>query len=609
MQSPKFAKKASHFRRVVSASRLVRLWKEGVRDRLRKQIVPDAVEFLDFHLQLRQRCNEIEALICAGAYVTKPILRLRSEKSKGLCRQLSLPSPEDALVLQALSDSLWRDISPKAPSKTAFYAPQDQPFAKQNPLGEDDEWGYGPLEAWLDFQREILKFSTTRKFVVVTDIANYYDFIVHSYLRSILADLGLEREYALDLLLYILDAMLWRPDYMPNYGIGVPQMDFDAPRLLAHTHLFEVDELFSNDPNVDFARYMDDMDFGVDTEAKAKEVLRDLDLALQTRNIRVNSGKTKILTADEAREHFRVKDNAAVDVLLQRVQKLFFLEYWFDLYARLAGRWINNGVAIGYFDSGNGDKILKRLLGLSARLGGSISDAAFRRILYTKAGLRQNLLQHWCRSPLFVDQLKIIIGFLSSGEAIDDLSKVLVGTSITAAPMQKRFKYSQIWGLLFGLDRTSPFDLYARLWILSKVETPSRLWHEIQQTVDVWSRYRFLSRLVAGFYGLLIGSKGHRTFVAVVRRWGGPDAISVLEFHENVHTTAQGWRSVKPFLEAPNTSLPLGISHPKALILASALWNKQIPKVQRAKLLGIHAAAMADTYYQTIFSRIISRAR
>src|SRR5689334_11654679 len=109
MQSPKFAKKASHFRRVVPATTLVKLWKDGVRDRLRKQIVPDSVEFLDFHLQLRQRCNELEALICAGAYVTKPILRLRSEKSKGLCRQLSLPSPEDALVLQALSNALWKD--------------------------------------------------------------------------------------------------------------------------------------------------------------------------------------------------------------------------------------------------------------------------------------------------------------------------------------------------------------------------------------------------------------------------------------------------------------------------------------------------------------------
>ena len=161
------------------------------------------------------------------------------------------------------------------------------------------------------FQQEVLNFSKVRNYVVVTDIANYYDGILHSFLRAILSDYGLEREYALDLL-FILEAMLWWPDYMPNFGIGLPQMDLDAPRLLAHTHLFEVDELFENDPDVDFARYMDDMDFGVDTMAKAKSVLRDLDLTLHTRNIRLNSGKTKIMTGADAVRYFRVRENLAL---------------------------------------------------------------------------------------------------------------------------------------------------------------------------------------------------------------------------------------------------------------------------------------------------------
>lgn len=298
MHSPKFQQKALEFKRIVASSVLATLWKKkrGVRDHMRKQIIPDAVEFLDFHMEHRQRCAALEALICNGDYIPAPILRMKVEKGKGLCRQIALPSPAEALVLQALSDSLWREIKNKAPSPTAFFAPQDQPFSKLNPMNDEDEFGYGPIESWLDFQQEVLKFSQTRNFVVVTDIANYYDGILHSFLRAILSDYGLEREYALDLLLFILEAMLWRPDYMPNFGIGLPQMDLDAPRLLAHTHLFEVDELFEKDPDVDFARYMDDMDFGVDTLAKAKSVLRDLDLALHTRNIRLNSGKTTIMT-------------------------------------------------------------------------------------------------------------------------------------------------------------------------------------------------------------------------------------------------------------------------------------------------------------------------
>ena len=118
---------------------------------MRKQIVPDALKFLDFHMQHRQRCAALEALICSGDYIPSPILRMKVEKGKGLCRQIALPAPSEALVLQALSDSLWREIKQKAPSPTAFFAPQDQPFSKLNPLHEEDEFGYGPIEFVVGF--------------------------------------------------------------------------------------------------------------------------------------------------------------------------------------------------------------------------------------------------------------------------------------------------------------------------------------------------------------------------------------------------------------------------------------------------------------------------
>lgn len=413
MHSPKFKQKAAEFKRIVAAAVLERLWKKkrGVRDHMRKQILPDAVEFLDFHMQHRQRCAALEALICSGDYIPSPILRMKVEKGKGLCRQIALPAPSEALVLQALSDSLWREIKLKAPSPTAFFAPQDQPFSKLNPLHDEDEFGYGPMESWLDFQQEVLKFSKTRNYVVVTDIANYYDGILHSFLRTILSDYGLEREYALDLLLFILEAMLWRPDYMPNFGIGLPQMDLDAPRLLAHTHLFEVDELFENDPDVDFARYMDDMDFGVDTIAKAKSVLRDLDLTLHTRNIRLNSGKTKIMTGAEAASYFRVRENLALLKLVERIKQSRSSGRKLAVFARLVRRMIRSGISKKQFDEGSGGKILKRLLGIVYRNAFAIDDDAFRDIIYNRPALRDYLFRGWIRSPTYEAQMSIVIGF------------------------------------------------------------------------------------------------------------------------------------------------------------------------------------------------------
>lgn len=573
---------------------------------MRGQVVPDAVEFLDFHVQLTQRCDEIETSVCNGAYTPKATLRLKAEKSQGLCRQLVLPSPEDALVLQALSNALWKEIKDKSPSKNSFYAPQDQPFQIKNRELEQDEWGYGPVEAWLDFQKSILKFSQEYNFVVVTDVANYYDFIIHGYLRSILSDYGIEREYALDLLLYVLDSMLWRPDYMPNYGIGLPQMNLDAPRLLAHTHLFEIDEIFASREDVSFARYMDDMDFGVDTIAVAKEVLRDLDLALQTRNLRLNSGKTKILTATEALYHFRIIDNELVSIIIERVRKLYYLEYYSRIYCRLAVRAIDTGLRTGRFNGGNGDKILKRLLGLCLWLECGISDYAFREILYGKPGLREILLKCWAKSHSVSRQLKIVSGFLLSGQAVDDLSRIQIATSLAGAQLERKLLTTELDLLMSSFLSKSPFDTFCCLWLTSRFMSRRKLKDAIRRTRHIWARHRFLIRTVSGFYGIFCGSKYLTGFERYVRKWGGPDAISILDFHEGLVKISV--MPVLAFLKAPNTSVMVGISHSKAMILMSALGSAVMNKAAKTKLLGVHGAVMADLYYQNTFSRIISNA-
>lgn len=611
MQSPKFEQKAAEFKRIVAAPVLATLWKKkrGVRDHVRKQIVPDGVEFLDFHMQHRQRCAALEALICSGDYIPSPILRMKVEKGKGLCRQIALPAPSEALVLQALSDSLWREIRGKAPSPTAFFAPQDQPFSKLNPLHDEDEFGYGPIESWLDFQQEVLKFSQVRSYVVVTDIANYYDGILHTFLRAILSDYGLEREYALDLLLFILEAMLWRPDYMPNFGIGLPQMDLDAPRLLAHTHLFEVDELFEKDPDVDFARYMDDMDFGVDTVAKAKSVLRDLDLALHTRNIRLNSGKTKIMTGAEAVVYFRVRDNLALIKLVDRIKNSCSSRRKVALYGRLVRRMIESGIAKKRFDEGSGGKILKRLLGIAYRNSFAIDDESFRDIIYNRPALREYLFRGWVRSPRYQAQMPIVTGYLGSGQAVDDYSPVLITVSICSAVHLVALPSTVLHQLVFQLKGLNPFALLARLMLVSRLDTPSRLLAEIKKTQSTWARHAFLSRLVASFYGLFYSTIMFGDFEQAVRRFGGPEGLSVLEFHEGIATDRTSFYAVKAFIEAGNPSTPTGISHAKILMLASALWNPKVSKAERTKLLGRHALAMTDTYYKQALSLIISTAQ
>ena len=202
---------------------------------MRRQAIPDPLENLDFHTRLDAICTTIEAEVLSASYIPDTPTRFLAEKSKGLCRQLVIPSVKDALILQTLSDALWAEIKLKAPTKKSFYSPGDHQFSKMI-KGHTSE--YGPINAWLAFQETIFGFAKSKKYIVVTDIANYYDSISYDHLRNILADLSPAREHALDLLIYTLSWMLWQPDYMPRVPVGLPQSNLDAPRLLAHSFLW-----------------------------------------------------------------------------------------------------------------------------------------------------------------------------------------------------------------------------------------------------------------------------------------------------------------------------------------------------------------------------------
>ena len=75
----------------------------------------------------------------------------------------------------------------------------------------------------------------------------------------------------------------------------MPQIDIDAPRLLAHCFLFELDAVVEDMDFANYARFMDDIDAGAKDIAEAKNILRSIDLTLQTRQIGSNAGKTCIL--------------------------------------------------------------------------------------------------------------------------------------------------------------------------------------------------------------------------------------------------------------------------------------------------------------------------
>ena len=74
--------------------------------------------------------------------------------------------------------------------------------------------------------------STGSKFDPLAYLANYFDTIPLHSLRNVIAAASKISEHVLDLLFFVLETLIWRPYYIPNSGVGLPQLNFDAPRLL-----------------------------------------------------------------------------------------------------------------------------------------------------------------------------------------------------------------------------------------------------------------------------------------------------------------------------------------------------------------------------------------
>ena len=597
MKSPRFDARSGILRNIFSPENLEKVWKEKVRTSMREQYINDGIENFDFHINRKKECRNLSRLILKGDYVPDKAQRILVEKSKGLCRQLVIPAARDALVLQCLSDSLYKNIKDKAPTKQAFFEPKDHRFSLTSLTSSGS--GYGTFASWINFQRALFNFSKERNFVVVTDISNYYDSISYTHLRNVISPIAGVEECVLDMLIYVLGSLLWQPDYMPVVEIGLPQINLDAPRLLAHCFLYELDAFLASDANRDFVRFMDDIDIGVDSLADAKKVLKSIDLVLQTRQVRLNSGKTLILKQSDALRHFRVRENARLDKLKARVERKRNAGANTKLERRLIQLRISRGLANGAFDDGNGEKVLKRWIGLAATVDAAIQPKQLQRLFLLRPAIRGAICAYIRRFDLTPGRAEALAIVANSGLIVDDAALVdlanhLVETAVTTT--HKRQTY--ISSIISSLDTSSHYGLYCKLWLQSKYDTRENLLDTIKSSRDVWVLHDRIGRIIGSFVPLFISAPEWTEYLKEIsdsRNHGIRDAY---KFHINLSSNAEVFSSMFPALSNPNKSRGTGITHAKFLALLSALRNSNVPPAQIDTLRSKNAAAWRDIYYR-----------
>lgn len=584
MPSPHFNLKSQPLSPIFATAALAKIWKQKVRHFQNRQLLFDLYENLDFHSDAWKQCDQIKEIVLSGMYSPTSTVRVAVEKSKGLCRHLTVPNARDALVLQALSDSIYGKVKSAAPSPKAFFEQKETPFSKSSgKLGEDDIYMYGPMASWIKFQKEVLGFSSFRRYIISTDIANFYDFIGHRHLRNIIASICNDvNEFTLDALIYSVTSLIWHPEYMPRAEIALPQMDSDAPRVLAHAFLYEADA-FLTTRDCDFARFMDDIDIGVDDIATAKAILRDLDITLKSRGVRLNSGKTHILDRDEASAYFCSKENRVLNIVASHSNnKIHKNRLYFNI---LRAHFIKK-YRKDKFSFGQEEKILKRYINLFSQQKLQIPHKIIMDILKNRPGVRQNIFSHLSVFGLQKRYLEEGLALLNKGLWVDDASAHFFAKYIVDARFKNNKKNLDIIRSTYRYLTSSSSNSrrLSGLWIASKFATTKELFLLVRDSQNAWVSNPDMGRFVGSLIVRIAGSQYEDQFRRIVMQSHNREAVNAARFGWHVSRSPMALKRVMPNLKSPNNSLPNKITHSKALLILCALNNPNLDKHMKAQL-------------------------
>ncbi|CAK7047559.1 MAG: hypothetical protein DESF_01992 [Desulfovibrio sp.] len=495
-KTQKFSDRNEELKKVLNLRRLDEIWMDWVRPGLRSQALFDLHDYYDFQLYRKDKIQKLVNTIFDGTYQPARPNRIRKEKSSGISRHIVVLQPEDALILEAVGQFLYPYVEKNSRSKNVFFSRKHKSNASIEELGivEDPYGSQAWWALWPQFQEKICGFSRTNIFVVVTDIATYYDSISMQSLRNSVSSTGHFTESFLDFLFFMIDHFLWRPDYIPNSGKGLAQINLEAPRVLAHSYLFDVDSFLLRATSGNFTRWMDDIDFGVDDERTAKKILQDLDEILLSKGLHLNSSKTKILDQKTADDHFYFTENRRITILSNNIDLAFKRK---KLYVSKLKK-----IKDGYYEfkkkkGGNVDKILKRYISLFSKFKCSSLDKDLLCYLINNASIRSSIFRYLQSIGWSDDRQKIIEKYIE--EALDDEGllqavRVLISWEAPNTTAYRNKMCELARKLSHNVSNDDQCRILCSLWLHCKFSPASKLSKFILKMVPIWKTKPWLAR-------------------------------------------------------------------------------------------------------------------
>lgn len=578
---------------------IVKIWRDIVRSQLRSSDIKDMFDFFDLNYNIDQRAKSIRSSILNGSYKAGPSLVYRTEKKLGISRHMIIPQAIDALVLQVLADSIISDILANQPSKKAFYSQAKHSIMKPHEL---TEYGETMRKLWVRLQKTIYGFSKSKKFIVTTDLSNYYDSIDMDELKKVLSSyLKSNMEVVMDLLFGIIENISWRPDYLPYSNRGLPTSNLEAIRLLAHSFLFEVDDVLRKKTGNCFTRWMDDIVVGADSKKEAREIISATSDMLKSRGLALNQSKTDIYDKKDTYFHFQINENAYISTIEAKIKSGTFIKS--RLISELKRKFDKHN--IDNIKSRSWDKVAKRYITQFGRLESEVILSDVPRLYIEYASLRPNLLIYLLNLGYKKSTSQELINILNKIDIFDDTSLYQICDLVVkwevlddkdGNDFLKKVE-DKLGKFVFNKPkREDSLDFYSLLWFKSKYSDPIKLLEFLIKYKPLWQSNSFMRRQATAIFSRLhiIDPKKVEGILSSQISSGDPNTVSIATQIEQFTCLQELNKILTPYLFTIKKQNPYPL--PKFLVMCSVLNSEKIrtDKTITSRILS----NISDPYYR-----------
>ncbi len=579
--------------RVFDRKKIISIWRSIVKTQLRSQDIKDLYDNYDLNYNIEDRAQAIRANILSGEYRASRPLIFRIEKKFGVCRHMVVPQPIDALVLQVLIDSVIDQIISNQPSKNAFYSQARHNVPKPHEIAE---YGIGMRELWIRLQKKIYKFSSEKELIVTTDLSNYYDSIDMRELKKVFGRYITGDEVLLDMLFEVIEEVSWRPDYLPYSDRGLPTSNLETFRLLAHSFLFEVDEVLRNSTVNCFARWMDDIVIGVNSRKQATEMISSVSDMLKSRGLALNLAKTNIYDKKTAFYNFQFNENAylsGVKIISKGASGYTALTTALKRRFRIHLR----DTAPKYWD-----KVTKRYVTIFGQLRSEKLLTYVPQLYIQYPSLRNNLLNYLLVLGYKKNTATKVLEILRDIDPFDDISLYQICSlatqwSVPDSVEGKAFlKSVELFLKNASIQRKNPSDFYTLLWFKAKYSEPDELLLFLDRFKYIWQGNTFLRRQATALFSRTLSGSGRKSRTFLRRQIASGEANSAaLATQIIVFSNVTSLDKKLDFYLFPQHR-PRVYPLPKFLVLCSVLNSDDVRRnpLVRKKI----AAYISDPFYK-----------